>query len=1076
MAVRKITWTFAGKKLTDPGALSEYQAEQDTPTDFLGRCNSYVCPLGRSAGYGYLLMKREDVDALSPTQSATLSITERNDATGAIVSQANITGLRVHRCWCLTLAEAGTAKAIYLVEVRDCRAQLWMGSVNKRYNIRMPAPDEDTDPPDPYYDDSLNGSSKWTWQEVIDDLWGNLPTCAGNAPTLPYSPGGQPENITFQGVSAWGAINTLLQKIGCEIALDPFTDTFSIVRMGTTSQTLSTTLTDLKADRLIYEYDPIDKFHVNEMPETIRVFFYRTEKYYGEEKDTVASANWEMDAVRTRDVATGHASASLGSVLTVWDDLSALVQASSGSVTNSAALTSRANEVADNIKNRLDTGRMRKVYSGPVSSIVPGAEVTRVSWHFHGHERWGHHTEIAFRPEDAPLWLFGDGSSPGDIASEVSERFRQPDFGRNQHPVWPRTDQIVEIKTSGQEVDGELVAANGDGLHEADVKIFQNGSIVTLEECWVVFIDDYDNLAGQVKVQVGDYYPARLYGCVTSGSDFRPLYAARHGSGNATSVGFPFELTATLVRDGTAAAETLDCNFSKTGIAITVDDFQNKFLGQIGYKGFCIYRPPCDDFLIVEMQRTARFIVATLSSPFSGGTASATLDDFWDGESPAAGQSGTVHDDLGVAHALGRHLSSGDKVICVWDDTVNEPTGRYVMIAHVDDFPWCKFLSDQKTSTSGDCDIYDANPVDDCAGNNPDTGTTLSIHVPKGSVVNQGDVRPYWRSRDGTLVSIWTKWSAEVGVNIDNFCPPDNAWRTGPVPGVKATTIYADARTPLAYLTETVGGDNAVKLLTLKSPSMNDFVDKPSYYGVEFNETKDFIVVTTCPKITGELTVGAKPPSVDPAHADHGYLAIENGSTDKIFRWANDLSNLEDFRMGVSDSQAGDCGDFSVSGPPGEGDAIGRSLIVRAWNDGGGGSSPRSVSVAFSEQPECGDVELNYLDHKGDPQTTTFTFGTGGQLISASGAGAATVIPTNQETVDFPDSTCDVHEYCNEPVSPALIGMTIGSTAYALSIASDVPSLISGFIGGAVASLVITTGIVPRSLRWLRGLVRDHTG
>lgn len=78
-----------------------------------------------------------------------------------------------------------------------------------------------------------------------------------------------------------------------------------------------------------------------------------------------------------------------------------------------------------------------------------------------------------------------------------------------------------------------VVEANADGLHKAriirpagdDGRTLQGTTATDYEECWLLFVDDYDVVAGDVLAVQGAYYgPARANGVTLSESSLLPLY------------------------------------------------------------------------------------------------------------------------------------------------------------------------------------------------------------------------------------------------------------------------------------------------------------------------------------------------------------------------------------------------------------------------------------------------------------------------------------------------------------------------------------------------------------------------
>lgn len=505
-----------------PGELADSTLFLNTPFDFFERANSYTCPLGPKPGSAWILMLRVVQDRLDVNAFHELRWA---DGTNLLT----IPSLSIVKSTTMNIARAGDADAARLVEFRDKRHQLGMfSSIDAQYNVRIPAPST-TSGTGLYYTDSLNSGSTWTWQTLVTNVWASLPSTAGTAPTLPYTPDDKPEGFRFIGVNAWEALHVVLKKIGCTTAYDPIADTFSYVRLGTTQAGLAASLTGL-TNRLMYDYDPGSDFQLGNMPETVRVFFHRREEAHGWERDTPDSSNWEMTPAVSKDRATSITGVLSGSVKVVWDDLPALFDAANVN-SNSAALQTRANEIGDNIRDRIDVSeeRFRRMYSGLVEDILPGSEVSEVRWRDFGDET-GLVTEIVRIPLSEGSAFFELKRNAATGGGFVGEKLETTDLARGTHPLWPRLAQTVQVD-DGASADGAKLTANVDGLFDGFVHRWANGAWTQLEACWIRPVNlatdnDEDTV---VKLRQKDRFVGKLSGIETSGGTTQPVYAVHDG-------------------------------------------------------------------------------------------------------------------------------------------------------------------------------------------------------------------------------------------------------------------------------------------------------------------------------------------------------------------------------------------------------------------------------------------------------------------------------------------------------------------------------------------------------------------
>ncbi len=384
--------TFGGKDLIIPDPA-------DGRFDYALRvgANSFTCPVGPEPGRGWIVMERADLEKL------TLADPHELKWRGLIAKDRTVKGERT-----LTLKNLYIVNdpiridttgddapgSLYLVEITDVRfLAKHFSSINAAYNLRKPGPpygaageDEDR-----YYTSTLNAGAFWTWDTLCENIWEDtaLEDMLGAYPGLPYTPTGTPEDMRFVGVTAWWALHHVLDQIGCTTALDPTQDdgAFSIVQLGETQAGLAA-----KEDKYdeacprMHSFDP-QAAKATRIPETIRVHFrYRHEN---------GPDGWTTLAY-TVDKATGVAGVVAGSVLPIWDSMPARYDAGTATLSNSAALSTRATEVKDNWLAIHNVSRGRKVYGGIVADILPGEEVRAVEWR-NGGDTW--RTTVIKRPE-----------------------------------------------------------------------------------------------------------------------------------------------------------------------------------------------------------------------------------------------------------------------------------------------------------------------------------------------------------------------------------------------------------------------------------------------------------------------------------------------------------------------------------------------------------------------------------------------------------------------------------------------------------------------------------------------------
>ena len=135
---------------------------------FVNRCNSFVTESGFTPGRGYVLLRGNRVSFLqSSINNTTHRLTFSNGQSEIIYSK-----LLVVRCEAITGGKGNTNDAIYLVELADLRILGSLTSINKAYNVQTPSGG--------LYNETTNALSAWTYEEMVDNIWGNMPGVFGS--------------------------------------------------------------------------------------------------------------------------------------------------------------------------------------------------------------------------------------------------------------------------------------------------------------------------------------------------------------------------------------------------------------------------------------------------------------------------------------------------------------------------------------------------------------------------------------------------------------------------------------------------------------------------------------------------------------------------------------------------------------------------------------------------------------------------------------------------------------------------------------------------------------------------------
>lgn len=392
MTLHSRYWQVDGKAVLNPGPLKEDFDALGWEASFWGLVNSIHLPAGQRPGSAWFLMTREAGDELDKNEPVDITCTHE----GGTTTWKNYYPVRS-----IIVGKDGDAKAPVLVELQDKRSVLALTAANKEYNVRIPVP-KGSGVADRYFTDSLSsGTTLFTWQTELDNLWTFLPTgIRGTAPTLAYTPTHSPADHSFLGVNCWyEAIGSLIDFTQSVLTWNPFTDVFALTKLGDAQSGLDTAL-DAVVKKLMFSDDPRDDINRTSIPEKIRVHFDKRTKYSSSSNLLLPPArSWGGTPTHVRDVATGLTGAEAGTILHIWSDMVAEYDLS-GAVLNGTDLNTSGDSLAGEVKNRLNVAGepLRLIHAGCLESLLTGSEVHEVVWRDYG-DAMGMVTEIRARPE-----------------------------------------------------------------------------------------------------------------------------------------------------------------------------------------------------------------------------------------------------------------------------------------------------------------------------------------------------------------------------------------------------------------------------------------------------------------------------------------------------------------------------------------------------------------------------------------------------------------------------------------------------------------------------------------------------
>ena len=412
--------------LYDPRSVRENRSRfrRDAIPD-LERANSFYCPSGRWPSRGWILLARAEYNLLNK-YSTTLQLNIGDTRLPRNVSAIN--NLSIVQAQCVTRGLASDLNALYLVEITDGRGILrnkWFQfPIAARYNIRVPGY------PQTFYLESMKdypfpsvgagSKTTWTWATMLQDIWDGLGTFLGPWPGLPFAPVGTPEGFWFTGVSAWDALNDILEHLGMNVACNPMSATpFTIVKSGQ-ADNLFELASVLYRPWLEDDLEWID-LGAARVPKYLKIYFRRRNSVYGTE-ETVAYRNdtmaqqWAMKPLYTITITAPTAFASAVGTHYIWSDFTIRYDDSSNPLNADIATAQviaqeRATQYFAKVY-RQTSGFMTRVYTGALP-FYTSSQVDGVCWYqdYYHQSRQGWRTKLV-RGANPPFpEIYGDYKS-----------------------------------------------------------------------------------------------------------------------------------------------------------------------------------------------------------------------------------------------------------------------------------------------------------------------------------------------------------------------------------------------------------------------------------------------------------------------------------------------------------------------------------------------------------------------------------------------------------------------------------------------------------------------------------------
>lgn len=271
--------------LIDPAKLFEQCRSQNMPVDsWLGKANSYTCPLGSEPGIAYLLVRYDETikplhDAMVQAQSTSPGLQYKPVLSMAVVDVAgnsrSIWWMPVVGWRCVTPGRPDDSAAVYMLTLKDHRASSpigglawdqhaaatvstgtggpWAFNIPKtvhhggntatggakrvflpstvKTNVGDPPAgnggsaisDTDVASPNPAVPGTTTSQTLWSWAEMLTQLGlRSMLNQAADPVTLPYTPATPPVDFDFQGVPYSLAVAAVLDRLSMALSVNPF--------------------------------------------------------------------------------------------------------------------------------------------------------------------------------------------------------------------------------------------------------------------------------------------------------------------------------------------------------------------------------------------------------------------------------------------------------------------------------------------------------------------------------------------------------------------------------------------------------------------------------------------------------------------------------------------------------------------------------------------------------------------------------------------------------------------------------------------------------------------------------------
>jgi len=373
----------------DPLPVAGYLARVYQPAPFLGKANGYRVTSDGQAGTGYILLKRQQLDAMDRGLS-TFAITFETNGISAPSGTVTISNLHITNAVAVTGTIIEKPDDIYLVEFKDNIDYAQLTSLNKGYNLRTPDWVSSTS----LLSASQNGGVNWTWATMLANIWTNIsPVVGGLTSVLATFPPSNPDNFADFGTNAWHAALHLCRSTHNRLICSR-SGALHAISEGAADPTNTAHMALALTNKILLNPSHPKTHTKTSVPETINVFFPKRNTAFQNNADpnvVTGTEQWQSDPTYVKAVTSTAIIPALaatgvipGTVYPLYDSMVAVYN-ELGVLQNGAALTTQAEARSLAYLNSLNEyeDARNDLYNGAVPFEI-GPNFTCIHWYDFG--------------------------------------------------------------------------------------------------------------------------------------------------------------------------------------------------------------------------------------------------------------------------------------------------------------------------------------------------------------------------------------------------------------------------------------------------------------------------------------------------------------------------------------------------------------------------------------------------------------------------------------------------------------------------------------------------------------------